>query len=136
MNYRDISMVEYEANKIKVLNTLGRKSGICDRVSCDVCPLDTKNNGKHVGCLELECIYPLTAVKLIMEYKFPLDWNNVPVDTPILVSHDNIKWFNRHYSHLCDGLVCAFANGTTSWSATNTVTWEYAKLVGRELPWQ
>ena len=60
----------------------------------------------------------------------PVDWSTVKVDTPILVSSDNNEWYKRYFSRYEDGIVFAFANGTTSWSSQRSdIDWRYAKLV-------
>lgn len=59
----------------------------------------------------------------------PVDWSTVKVDTPILVSSDNNEWYKRYFSRYEDGIVFAFANGTTSWSSQRSdIDWRYAKL--------
>lgn len=67
----------------------------------------------------------------IMEYKPPVDWSKVPVDTKIYVkTKENNQWERRHFSHCTpDGKVHAFVFGTTSFTADNeTSPWDYAKL--------
>lgn len=67
------------------------------------------------------------------EYKdpFTIDWNNVKVDTRILVSNDESTWYNRYFAKYEDGKVYAFDAGASSWSNeknTHLVEWKYAKL--------
>lgn len=61
-----------------------------------------------------------------------VDWNNIPVDTPILVSdYKNGDYVRRHFAKYEDGSIYAWAHGYTSWSAPceeNITEWNYAKL--------
>lgn len=69
------------------------------------------------------------------EYKEPgIDWTKVAVDTPILVSPDGEKWYNRYFAKYFDGLVWAWEDGRTSWTAMADymTEWEYAKLAEKE----
>ena len=73
--------------------------------------------------------------KKITEYKPPVDWSKVPVDTKIYVKNlKNELWEKRHFSHCTpDGKVHAFRCGTTSFTADNeTSRWEHAKLAEGE----
>lgn len=63
----------------------------------------------------------------------PVDWSKVAVDTPILVSRDNEKWYKRHFAECKNGTVYAWNDGRTSWSEEqNICEWEYAKLAEQE----
>ena len=72
------------------------------------------------------------------EYEEPeVDWNKVPVDTPVLVKNYKYEqiWSNRYFANYRDGIVYTYPNGTTSWSANKNasfVAWEYAKLANEE----
>lgn len=60
-----------------------------------------------------------------------VDWLNVAVDTPVLVSSNGITWHKRYFAkaNYCD--VYAWNNGATSWSAkdaNDTTEWNYIKL--------
>ena len=61
-----------------------------------------------------------------------IDWNEVQVDTPILVKGLGIaEWQNRYFAFFKDGEVYAWCNGATSWSCKNSndvSSWKYAKL--------
>lgn len=59
------------------------------------------------------------------------DWLNIPVDTPIMVSSDNMQWHRRHFAKYRDGGVYAWNDGFTSFTSesNNNITWwSYAKL--------
>ena len=67
------------------------------------------------------------------EYKEPeIDWNKVPVDTPIYVwdNNDN-RTYKRHFAgyNKVNNIIIAFDNGGTSWSSGATTTrWIHAKI--------
>lgn len=71
----------------------------------------------------------------IGKYLGIVDWENVPVDTKVLVSDDGENWERRHFKcydkennkgkHVC------FADGRTSWSNKDNhegIGWGYCKL--------
>lgn len=71
------------------------------------------------------------------EYVEPqVDWSRVPVDTPILVRHsESCVWDRRYFAKYKNGLVYAWKQGTTSWSAGDQAyvcDWKYAKLAESE----
>lgn len=75
----------------------------------------------------------LQTMWLFEEYKEPeVDWNQVAVDTPILVKGLGIEdpWQPRHFAKYKDGKVYAWIGGCTSWSTTddNVSFWAFAKL--------
>ena len=61
-----------------------------------------------------------------------VDWENVPVDTRIIVSHSTASPdYCRYFAEYKDGKVYAWDYGATSWSsdAKSKNWWEHAKLV-------
>lgn len=61
-----------------------------------------------------------------------VDWENVPVDTKIIVSHSpNSTDYYRYFAEYKDGKVYAWDYGATSWSSDvkSKNWWEHAKLV-------
>ena len=61
-----------------------------------------------------------------------IDWNKVPVDTPILVKgfHGN-TWKKRYFAFFKDETIYAWQNGATSWSVGDDkciIPWMQAKL--------
>lgn len=67
----------------------------------------------------------------VAEYLGMVDWNKVPVDTPILVSLDGELWLCRYFADFKDGIVYTWSNGTTSWSVRKREykdAWSFAKL--------
>ena len=64
------------------------------------------------------------------EYKEPeIDWNKVPVDTPIYVWDSDSNTYKRHFAGYANDKIIAFANGATSWSNDGYKTeWDNAKI--------
>ena len=61
-----------------------------------------------------------------------VDWENVPVDTKIIVSHSpNSPDYCRYFAEYKDGKVYTWDYGATSWSSDTKSKswWEHAKLV-------
>lgn len=61
-----------------------------------------------------------------------VDWENVPVDTKIIVSHSTgSPDYCRYFAEYKDGKVYAWDCGATSWSSDSKSKswWEHAKLV-------
>ena len=88
---------------------------------------DCYDAGVHCGACHLR-----QAAWLFEEYKEPeVDWNNVAVDTPILVRDDENKaWIREHFAKYEDGAVFAWVDGNTSWTANGEkLIWKYAKLL-------
>ncbi len=63
-----------------------------------------------------------------------VDWKNVPVDTPVLVSADGEIWERAYFKQYVEVNIdpfIAFADGRTSWSKKGMVdwhAWKYCKL--------
>lgn len=60
-----------------------------------------------------------------------VDWSNIKVDTPVLVSSNGITWKKRYFAKAdyCD--IYVWNNGATSWSAkdnNDTTVWAHIKL--------
>ena len=55
---------------------------------------------------------------LVSEYKeSEVDWRNIPIDTPVLISVDNKNWFNRYFAGVNEkGQPTVFCYGATQWS--------------------
>lgn len=92
------------------------KSSTCVGTSCVACQLKQ-------------------AVWLLEEYEEPeVDWNNIAVDTPILVRDSKDReWKRRYFAKYKDGIIFAWVGGDTSWTALgDTTKWKYAKLAESE----
>lgn len=104
--------------KPKILKPLGKT---CENVSCGLCNT-------------------LTTLWLLEEYEEPeepeTDWSKVEVDTPILVRNSEYattSWLRRHFAKYENGLVYAWKDSRTSWTANNmTTAWQCAKLAESE----
>lgn len=72
------------------------------------------------------------VLNIVRELGF-IDWSEVPVDTPVLVSQDKVVWKPRYFARYTNGVVKTWLCGCTSWSvdsADDTCIWKYAKLAG------
>ena len=62
-----------------------------------------------------------------------VDWSEVEVDTEILVKGTiNRKWLRRYFAKFENGKVYAWVYGATSWSAHDSLSWDFAKLAESE----
>ena len=101
----------------------------CNKINCSECAFCSSSTTNCLDKIKEWCE---------SEYVEPeVDWNKVPVDTPILVKDDKYdKWINRYFAYYRDGKVFAYDCGATSWSVDNSFTgtniWEYAKLANEE----
>lgn len=69
------------------------------------------------------------------EYKeLVIDWDRVPVDTPVLVwDRDGSNKLKRHYAGLKNGFFVTFDNGETSWSFSGEISsWFNCELARKE----
>ena len=92
-----------------------------------------------VNCLSTEChscqFYDTYCVGAFVkwansEYKErEIDWNKVPVDTPIYVWYDG-STYKRYFAGYdkINNMIIAFDNGGTSWSSATTTRWTHAKI--------
>lgn len=103
---------------------------ICERFSCDDCIFRDVDGTCSNSCSEAR------AKWLDEEYVEPkkpeIDWNKVPVDTPVLVwDDDDEDMTRRHFAKYRHGKVHTFAYGATSWSTKSeyrTAEWDHAKI--------
>ena len=104
------------------------KLTMCDGMSCSKCAF-------YLG--DIACSNKVKEW-CESEYEEPeVDWNKVPVDTPVLVrNNESDIWYNRHFAYFEDGKVFAYDFGATSWSADKshicTSACRYAKLANEE----
>jgi hypothetical protein len=72
--------------------------------------------------------------QLAFDWDKDIDWEKVPVDTPVIVwNSDNCSdncSYNRYFSGIKNGCFGAYADGRTSWSSTtgNICFWTHCKL--------
>lgn len=57
------------------------------------------------------------------------DWSKVAIDTPIMVSSNNMDWYCRHFAKYENGLFYVWDDGRTSYTTNTKSMWKYAKLV-------
>lgn len=92
---------------------------------------------RNEDCDGTDCCYCNIRMALWLQEEHkqpPIDWENVPVDTPILVKQSNEEQFHkRHFAYYKDGKIYAWVNGQTSYTCNNdksrTVNWLHAKLL-------
>ena len=68
---------------------------------------------------------------LLEDYEEPeIDWNEVKVDTPILVKNtEDEEWHKRYFAKYDKyGLVYTWKSGRTSWTEEDLSVWSHAKL--------
>ena len=125
--YDNVTAKELHDKKMEMLNSLGRTELTCTGVKSDECPL---NIDEFCSCDELEAEHFDEYVKIIMEYEPKVDWENVEVDTKIMVRNESsYGWFPRYFAKYENGKVYTWHNGATKFSANNfLVAWEKAKL--------
>lgn len=91
--------------------------------------------GEEYTCIgKAHCILPNLEkgeVLRIAEKLGIVDWSEVAVDTPVLVSNDNKEWIKRYFARYEDGNVYCWISGTTSRAAICEFSighWDYTKL--------
>lgn len=118
---------KYKNELIKVCKSGGFKSKELMKFFNDYV-VPTYKCGNYAA-INAEKVALLTSLWLDEEYQeSEVDWSKVKVDTPILVSIDGNYWYHRYFAEYRDGRVCAFDDGTTSWTSNVSTEWEYAKL--------
>ena len=74
-----------------------------------------------------------TSKILSMDFTIePIDWENISVDTKILVSIDGEEWIKRYFAKYVNGKVYVWDYGATSFSSNHCTKWAYAKLYEEE----
>ena len=93
----------------------------------------------NAKCTNTSCVkcHLYRTIWLMEDYKEPeIDWSKVEVDTPILVKeYEESKWSKKYFAKYEDGVVYAWNNGVTSWTAYDdkcVTSWQYAKLAESE----
>ena len=63
------------------------------------------------------------------EYEREIDWNKVPIDTPIYVWDSGSNTCKRHFAEYTNDKIIAFTDGATSWSNDGCKTeWSHAQI--------
>lgn len=122
---------EYYKEQIEKIARMGQKVAI------------KKDTNEIVSCVDIvsgccdDCLfggYGNCAQKAMAwadaEYIEPnVNWYKVAIDTPIMVSSNNIDWYCRHFAKYENGLFYVWDDGRTSYTTNTKSMWKYAKLV-------
>jgi hypothetical protein len=92
----------------------------CNQITCSQC--------KFYLCSVGNCDAVAIAWADAEYIEQEVDWSKVAVDTPILVSIDNVQWYCRHFAKYENGLFYVWDDGRTSYTTNTKSTWKYAKL--------
>lgn len=60
--------IKYFEEKKRMMNSLGRKNGICSGVNCNDCPFNLCTDKKGMLCGEIEFEYPEEAVAIVEKW--------------------------------------------------------------------
>lgn len=99
------------------------------RERCKGCPLVGEAEGGEY-CRWQDGEMTQEEVDMIAAYAPPVDWSKVPIDTKVLV-RDTVSqlWLRMHFAGFNNGLVEAWASGTTSWTSAGMKNqWKYGRL--------
>lgn len=74
---------------------------------------------------------------LYLEFRkvYNIDWSKVDVDTKILVSNDDKRWYHAHFAMFENDTIYTFSDGTTSFTCECNIAfepWQYAKIYKEE----
>ena len=127
---------EYFSKKINKITRLGipfsitKDEQVLPCSNCSECIFDpTKCNSEKIKW----------ADELYREKEEEIDWENIPIDTKILVrEHEGDLWKNRYFAGYIGGKPYVWNHGATSWSIGGKniklfcTSWKYAKLYEEE----
>lgn len=91
---------------------------VCDALPCTQCAFNP-----HCNVNKLNWAY-----EEYVENESSVDWSQIPKDTKIYTSDDNEHWHPKYFAAYEDGVVYAWANGGTSFTAKTVIPCHYAKL--------
>ena len=122
-------MKNYEKYADEIKNYKGDK--FCSKfIKPYILKVDNCNDVNCGKCRMLQLLW------LLEDYEEPeIDWNEVKVDTPILVRNsEDEEWRKRHFAKCeCKGrLVYTWKGSGTSWTEECMCVWKYAKLAEDE----
>lgn len=94
----------------------------CQNHKCDDCDFETGQRSCRKEIMDW--------LRAEVDKEPEVDWNKVPVDTPVWVrDRDGDTWKPRYFARYENGLIYTWANGATSWSGDGIGTyWNQAKL--------
>lgn len=125
-------MTNAEFYREKIKQYQGRSDDFCSEFTKPL--IFKQDNCKGTSC---EYCAILSMLWLMEEYKEPeetkIDWENVPVDTPILVKHHKgDTWDRRYYAGITSNKeIYAWNDGCTSFTVDgddDMTHWQYARL--------
>ena len=92
-----------------------------------ICGLDLKEND---GDSITKSYFLGKILELDFEEVVEIDWENIPIDTPLLVRDGSGAWKRRYFAKYENGKIYAFAQGRTSFSGSKdcVTSWKIAKL--------
>ena len=101
-------------------NDIGKRNGHlypCAKIICSDCEFKSSCNEDFAKWAN-------------SEYKErEIDWNKVPVDTPVYVWDRNNNTYKRHFAGYANDKIIAFTDGATSWSNNGYKTeWNHAQI--------
>ena len=106
---------------------------VVKRMQCneEVYDLERTSDGVLIG--DIYFTSKILSMDFTMEFTIePIDWENIPVDTKILVSIDGEEWIKRYFAKYIKGKVYVWDYGATSFSSNHCTKWAYAKLYEEE----
>lgn len=99
----------------------------CEK-NCRLCKLSRTHNNKGCSCSNLEHNFPEEAVKIIEEWIKEVEWMNIEVDTNLVVSHNGITWYKRHFAKYEEGKIYVYQGGCSSYTTQKVETYKHNKL--------
>lgn len=118
---------KYAKEILDIVCQEGTKPAVVDNVPIKCMSLSDCHNCKFSGDSDCSDAFVKWANS---EYKErEIDWNKVPVDTPIYVWSDG-STYKRYFAGYDkkNNMIIAFDNGGTSWSSVTTTRWIHAKI--------
>lgn len=67
------------------------------------------------------------------DFEPEIDWSKVKKDTKVYVrDHECENWGKQYFAEYKDGKYYCYDDGSTSWTAIETLPWKYCKLAEEE----
>lgn len=107
-------------------DAVNNKISACHITDCDICAFQRR--GTVASCAD-NCLKWCNS-----EYVEPeIDRSKVPVDTPILVSDNEVDWQRRYFADYVNNTVYSYSCGATLWSSDGCkLPWKCVKLANEE----
>ena len=121
-----IGKILKKENVGKLCSDGSRTYKVVKMIQCDdeeIYDLERTSDGVLIG----DIYY--TSKILSMDFTIEsIDWENISVDTKILVSINGEEWNKRYFAKYINGGVYAWDYGATSFSSNRCTEWAYVKL--------